>query len=237
MPVPRPTSSDHPLLNDVLHTLQTLGTPAYRAALARYAIPTERAFGVSVAAVREQARRLGCDHALAAALWHSGWHEARLLACFVDEPKLVGVAQMDRWCRDFDNWAVCDTACFALFDRTTQAWSRLEPWARLQPEFSKRAAFALLWALSRHDVLADDAAFVAGLQLVERHADDDRRFVRKAADMALRAVGKRNPALHAEALALAQRLAARDDRGARWIGRHALRELRSDAVITRLLRR
>ena len=232
-----PPPPSHPLLNDVLDGLRATGTPAHRAVMARFAIPTDKAFGVSVAVLRQQAKRLGPNHDLALALWGSGWLEARLLACFIDEPARVGVAQMDRWCRDFDNWAVCDTACFALFDHTPAAWSRLEPWARLQPELSKRAAFAMLWCLSVHDKQTDDSAFVAGLQLVERHAGDARHFVKKAVNMALRAVGKRNAALHAEALAVAQRLAASTNTSARWVGKHALRELNSAAVKARIERR
>ena len=144
------------------------------------------------------AKRLGRSHELAAALWNTGWYEARMLASYVDDPACVTPAQMDRWCRDFDNWAICDTVCFVLFDRTPHAWRKVEQWSSRRDEFVKRAAFALLWGLTVHDKGADDARFVQGLCLVERAADDDRHFVKKAVNMALRAIGKRNPALHAE---------------------------------------
>jgi 3-methyladenine DNA glycosylase AlkD len=132
---------------------------------------------------------------------------------------------MDRWCRDFDNWAVCDTVCFHLFDRTPHAWGRLAPWSRRQPENERRAAFALLWGLTVHDRQAPDAAFIDGLALIEKTATDERNFVRKGVNMALRAAGKRNAALHAAACEVAARLAASDDPTARWNGKDALREL------------
>jgi 3-methyladenine DNA glycosylase AlkD len=221
-------------VKQVLAWLERQGTQAHRDGMARFAIPSDKAFGVPVGTLRQHAKRLGPGHELAAALWDSGWYEARLLACFVDEPARVTTAQMDRWCRDFDNWAVCDTACFALFDRTPHAWGRLAPWSRRSGEFAKRAAFALLWALSVHDKKADDTPFLQGLALVEKHAGDDRHFVKKAVNMALRAVGKRNAALHAAAMAVAQRLGASDDACERWVGRDALKELGGPAVTRRL---
>jgi 3-methyladenine DNA glycosylase AlkD len=205
--------------------------------MARYAIPSARAFGVPVGALRAHARKLGRDHGLAAALWATGWYEARMLATFVDDPAAVTPAQMDRWCRDFDSWAICDTACFHLFDRTPHAWKKVEQWAGRKDEFVRRAAFALLASLAVHDKAAGDAAFLRGLALVEQAADDDRNFVKKAVNWALRTVGKRNPVLHAEAVAVSRRLAARDDAAARWVGKDALRELTGAAVTRRLAAR
>lgn len=221
-------------VKQVLAWLERQGTQAHRDGMARFAIPSDKAFGVPLGILRQHAKRLGPSHELAAALWDSGWYEARLLACFVDEPARVTTAQMDRWCRDFDNWAICDTACFALFDRTPHAWGRLAPWSRRSGEFAKRAAFALLWALSVHDKKADDALFLQGLALVEKHAGDDRHFVKKAINMALRAVGKRNAALHAAAVAVAQRLGGSDGTCERWVGRDALKELGGPVVARRL---
>ena len=175
--------------------------------MARYAIPSDNAFGVSVSDIRVLAKRLGRNHDLAAALWDTGVYEARMLTSFVDEPARVTPAQMDRWCRDFVNWAICDTLCFHLFDRTPHAWQKVTQWSGKRDEFGKRAAFALLWALTVHDKQADDQAFVQGLLLIERAASDDRNFVKKAVNMALRAIGKRNPALNAAAVTVARRLA------------------------------
>lgn len=216
--------------------LKRKGTKAHRDGMARYAIPSTNAFGVSMPNIQSLAKQLGRSHELAAALWDTGWYEARMLASFVDEPARVTPAQMDRWCRDFDNWAVCDTVCFVLFDRTPHAWRKVEQWSSRREEFEKRAAFALLWALTVHDKAAGDERFVNGLGLIERAANDDRNFVKKAVNMALRATGKRNPALHAAAVATAQRLAASTEPAARWVGKDALRELTSAKVIARLSR-
>jgi 3-methyladenine DNA glycosylase AlkD len=221
----------------VLAWLKRHGTKKTRDGMARFAIPSDKAFGVSVGALRQYAKRLGPSHELAAGLWESGWYEARMLSAFVDESTRVTPAQMDRWCRDFDNWAICDTVCFHLFDRTPHAWRKVKAWARRQDEFVKRAAFALLWSLSVHDKRAGDEPFAQGLLLIERAATDDRHFVKKAVNMALRAVGKRNPALHSAAVAVAKRLAASKDASARWVGKDALRELTSAGVQRRLAAR
>jgi 3-methyladenine DNA glycosylase AlkD len=237
-PSPRPSSvAARPLqdqANDVLAWLERTGSKAGRDGMARYAIPSDKAFGVPFGALQQQARRLGKSHELAAALWETGWYEARMLATLIDEPARVTSAQMDRWCREFDNWAIVDTACFHLFDRTPHAWRKVALWAGRRDEFAKRAAFALLWSLSVHDKDAGDASFLAGLQLIEREAGDERHFVKKAINMALRAVGKRNRALNAAAVTVAKRLAGAPERVPRWVGKDALRELTGASVAQRL---
>ncbi|KRB05002.1 DNA alkylation repair protein [Lysobacter sp. Root690] len=210
---------------------------AYRDGLARYAIPTERAFGVPMGSIQALAKRLGRDHELAAALWDSAWYEARLLASYVDDPAWVTPAQMDRWSRDFDNWAVCDTICFALFDRSPHAWRKIEQWAPRRDEYVRRAAFALLASKTVHDKQAADALFLHGLELIETHAEDDRNFVKKAVNWSLRSIGKRNAVLHAAAHETATRLAARKEPAPRWIGKDALRELNSASVLGRLAKK
>jgi 3-methyladenine DNA glycosylase AlkD len=202
--------------------------------MARYAIPSHDAFGVTVGALRAYAKSIGTDHALAQALWADGHYEARMLACFVDDPKLVTVAQMERWCRDFDSWALCDTATFHLFDRTPHAWKMLTKWATRREEFVRRAAFALLASLALHDKALDDAPFLRGLALIERAAPDERNFVKKAVSWALRSIGRRNATLNAAAVSVAERLAASSAAGARWTGKDALRELTSAAVKRRI---
>ena len=217
-----------------LDWLKRHSSKATRDGMARYAIPSERAFGVPMGNIQLLAKRLGRSHELAEALWNTGWYEARLLASYVDEPASVTPAQMDRWCRGFDNWAVCDTVCFALFDRTPHAWRKVEQWCGRGDEFDKRAAFALLWGLTVHDKGADDGLFVRSLRFVERAATDDRHFVKKAVNMALRAIGKRSASLNAAAVAVAQRLAASPQAAPRWVGKDAIRELTSPKVIQRL---
>jgi 3-methyladenine DNA glycosylase AlkD len=221
----------------VLAWLERRGSKRNRDGMARYGIVAPKVFGVSVGTLRAYAKRLGPDHALAAALWATGWYEARMLAAFVDEPARVTPAQMDRWAGAFDNWAICDTVCFHLFDRTPYAWAKVRAWAPRKEEFVRRAAFALLASLVVHDKTAGDAPYRAGLRLIERAARDERNFVKKAVNWALRCIGKRNAALHRAALAVARRLAAAGDAAPRWVGKDALRELTSAAVQRRLAAR
>jgi 3-methyladenine DNA glycosylase AlkD len=141
---------------------------------------------------------------------------------------------MDRWSRDFDNWGICDTVCFHLFDRTPHAWQKVAQWSDKRKEFVKRAAFALLWGLTVHDKQADDKQFAQGLRLIERAANDDRHFVKKSVNMALRAIGKRNQALNVAAIAMAEHLAGSPNAVPRWVGKDALRELTSPALRRRL---
>lgn len=224
-------------LEQAVQALRAAASAEHRAGLARFAIPDERAFGVPMARIQALAKRLGRDRELAQALWDSGWYEARLLAAYLDDPAAVTAAQMDRWAREFDNWAVCDTVCFALFDRSGHAWRKIAQWAGYEDEFVRRAAFALLASKSVHDKQADDLPFLRGLELIEAHASDPRNFVRKAVNWALRAIGKRNAALHAAAVRTAARLAASGNATARWNGKDALRELNGVATMRRLARK
>ena len=174
----------------------------------RYGIYTDRAFGVRMSTVRSIAKRLGTDHRLALDLWETGWYEARIVASIVDDPALVTPEQMDRWCADFDNWAVVDTVCFNLFDRTPHAWTKVDAWATSEEEFVRRASFALLWTLANHDRSAPDDRFVERLPLLEAGAADERPLVHKAVIMALGARAKRRPGLVGPVTEVADRLAA-----------------------------
>jgi len=224
-------------VRSALAWLERNGSKRVREGMARYAIPSDKAFGVSMTNIQKLAKILGRSHELAAALWDTGWYEARMLTAYVDEPARVTPAQMDRWARDFDNWAVCDTLCFALWDRTPHAWTKVSQWSDKRAEYVKRAAFALLWGLTVHDKLAGDKPFQRSLVLIERAATDERHFVKKAVNMALRATGKRNPTLHAGAVAVARRLAESPEPAPRWVGKDALRELTSPKVLAAMARR
>jgi len=202
--------------------------------MARYAIPADKAYGVAMKDIKAYGKMLGRNQELAAALWDTQVYEARMLASFVGDPARITAVQMDHWCKEFDNWAFCDAMCFNLFDRTPHAWSKVAAWSKRLGEFEKRTAFALLWSLSVHDVQASDAQFVQGLALIEAAAADDRNFVKKAVNMALRAIGKRNAALNGAAVTVAHRLAGSADLTARWVGKHALRELTNKALIKTL---
>ncbi len=205
--------------------LKRHSSKATLAGMARYAIPNDKAYGVAMRDIKAYGKQLGHRHPLALALWDTGVYEARMLASFVGDPAALTAAQMERWCKDFDNWAFCDALCFNLFDRSPHAWAKVRQWSRRRGEFEKRTAFALLWSLTVHDRQAADGLFMEGLRLIEEAAGDERNFVKKAVNMALRAVGKRNAALRIAAVAVAHRLAESTDATARWIGRDALREL------------
>jgi 3-methyladenine DNA glycosylase AlkD len=223
-------------VDSVLAFLKKHSSVRTREGMARYGIPSEEASGVSVADIRLLAKRLGRDHDLALALWETSSYEARMLTAFIDEPARVTPAQMDRWCRDFDSWAICDALCFHLFDKTPYAWGKIAKWSEARAEFARRAAFALLASVALHDKTAPDKLFLDSFSLIERAATDDRNFVKKAVSWALRGIGKRNAKLHAAALKLARRLSASKDSTTRWIGRDALRDLATDATRRRFAR-
>ena len=215
----------HPRLREALDLLEKAGDRRTREGYARYGIVAPKSLGVPMAKIQAIAKNLGTDHALALALWETEWYEARLLCAFVADAQSLTAAQMERWTKDFDNWGVCDTLCFKLYDRSPHAWKKLAPWAKKKDEFVRRAAFALLASLALHDKAAKDAAFIATLPLIEKAAQDERNFVKKGVSWALRSIGRRNAALRARSVALARRLAACDDPAPRWIGKDALREL------------
>jgi 3-methyladenine DNA glycosylase AlkD len=218
---------------DVLAWLEREGTQQTVDGMARYGIPSDGAFGVPVGTLKALGKRLGKRHDLAADLWASGRYEARILASFVDDPAQVTRAQMEAWAADFDNWAVCDSVCFHLFDRTPLAWEVAVPWARSPREFVKRAGFVLMACLVAHDDAAPDAAFLAFLPEIEAGAGDERNFVKKGVSWALRHIGRRSPALHGAALDVARRLAASESPPARWVGKDAARELTKQAARTK----
>lgn len=214
--------------------LEKRGSQKNRDGMARYGIVAKKVYGVSMGTMKSLAKELGKSHALSQALWKTRWYEARMLASLVGEPAKVTPAQMERWAKSFDNWAVCDTATFALWDRSPYAWAKVTEWSTRKEEFVKRAAFAMLASLTVHDKAAPDENYIRGLELIEREAHDDRNFVKKAVNWALRSIGKRNPRLNKKAIAVAKRLAAREDSASRWVGKDALRELTSPAVQNRL---
>jgi 3-methyladenine DNA glycosylase AlkD len=211
--------------DEVLAWIEREASPEVREGLRRYNIPTGNAKGIPMGRMQAFARGIGRDHALALALWETGGYEARTLAVFLAEPGRLTAAEADAWVADFDSWAICDTACFHLLDRTPFAWEKAPAWAAEEAEFVRRAGWALVWALAAHDRAAPDTAFLDALARLEAAAADSRPMVAKAVSMALRATGKRNAALRAAATATAERLAASGDRGAARVRREALREL------------
>ena len=208
----------------VLAELKALGSAQFRADLpARYGIVTQDAFGVRMNAMQTLAKKLGRNHALALALWKTGNYEARTVAAMVADPNAVTPALMDQWCRDFDNWAICDSVCFKLFDRTPHAREKVWEWADWEGEFQKRAAFALLASVALHHKKADHESFTPFYPLLENAAGDERNFVKKAVSWALRAIGGRDARLRAAGVALARKLASSRGAAPRWVGKDVLR--------------
>lgn len=219
-----------------LARLRSLADPGSRAGMERFGIRAEKTLGVSMPKLRALARECGRDHDLAARLWESGFHEARILASLVDEPDRVTEEQAEQWAADFDSWDLCDQCCMNLFRRLPFARSLAVAWSARGEEFVKRAGFALMATLAVHDGKSNDAVFEEFLALVERESTDGRNFVRKAVNWALRQIGKRSMALNTKALRTAERIAAIDSPAARWIAADALRELHDPKIISRIRR-
>src|SRR5262245_4383537 len=220
--------------DEVIAELRRHANPKNVEGQARFGIETSTALGISVPMLRAIAKRCGTDHALAVALWDSGIHEARHIAAMVEDPKSVTKKQLESWVRDLDSWDVCDGFCFSLVIKTPQAYDLAIKWFSAKHEFVKRAAFATMAGLAVHDKKAPDAKLLEFLPVIERESGDDRNFVRKAVNWALRQIGKRNLACNKAAIATAERIRATGTKSGRWIAADALRELRSDAVQARL---
>ncbi len=221
----------------IVEQLRAAESPKDKEGMARFGIKTDNAFGVSVNVLRDMAKAIGTDHELALELWETGIHEARILAGIVDDPAMITEDQMDRWVADFDSWDVCDQCCFNLIDRTPFAYSKAIGWAGDEREFVRRAGFVMMATLAVHDKKAGNEAFEQFYPLIKKYAADDRNFVRKAVNWALRSIGKHNMALNQSAIATAREVQAIDSKAARWIAADALRELQSDKVQERLLKK
>jgi 3-methyladenine DNA glycosylase AlkD len=220
-----------------LRELKKLADPRVRAKLAYFGVNVPKAYGISAPVLQAFARHIGKDQVLAEQLWSTGIHEARILAALIGESEKITAAQMERWVRDFDSWDVVDTACCYLYAAAKPAWKKIYEWSSRRAEFEKRAAFSLAAYLSYKDKSAKDARFERFLPVIEREAHDERNFVRKAVNWALRNIGKRNLRLNRAAIRCAERIRQQDSRAARWIAADALRELTGEAVQARLRRK
>jgi len=202
--------------------------------MARFGINPKNTYGISIPGLRRIAKELGRNHVLALQIWRSGIHEARILASMIDDPQKVTSPQMERWVGDFDSWDVCDQCCSNLFDKTTLTRTKAVEWSSRNEEFVKRAAFALMAALATHDKTTDDAQFKRFLRIISVQSNDERNFVKKAVNWALRGIGKRNSDLNKAAIATANKIQEHPSKTARWIASDALRELTSQAIQQRL---
>lgn len=220
-------------LRQALKMIRAKAKPDQLAGMARFGIVGEGRLGLSVPDMRQIAKELGKDHALAVEVWRTGIPDARIVAALIDDPRQVTEAQMDEWVVGLNSWDVCDQVCLTLFDKTPFAWKKVVDWSEREEEFVKRAAFALLAGLAWHDKSAPDEKFVELLPVIKDAATDDRNFVKKAVNWALRHIGKRNAKLNKAAIRTAKDIQKIDSKTARWIASDAIRELTSDAVQNR----
>ena len=221
-------------LKDAIAELKSLGDPESAAGMARYGIKADRALGISIPKLQGLAKKIGTNRKLAGQLWSSAIHEARILACMIEDPQQLTEAQLERWVKDFDSWDLCDQCCNRLIGKTAFGRKKAMAWSQRPEEFVKRAGFVLMAVLAVHDKNAADRQFEPFLKQIKKAATDDRHFVKKAVNWALRQIGKRNMALNRRAIAVAEDIQRSESRAARWVANDALRELRNAKIQQRL---
>ena len=224
------------MTSDILARLKTLADPKAVEGMARYGINPQNTYGVSIPNLRKIARETGINHAIAQELWASGIHEARILASMIDDPSMATEEQLESWVEDFDSWDVCDQCCMNFFQKTEFAYRKAIEWSERDKEFVKRAGFALMACLAVSDKKADDGLFDTFFPIIKREASDNRNYVKKAVNWALRQIGKRNIDLNKKAILIAVEIQKMDSRSAKWIASDAIRELTGESVQKRLHR-
>jgi len=221
-------------IKKILKELKKKGSKKNKEGMVRFGINTKNAFGTNVYDTRKIAKKYKFDHELALGLWNTNFHEARLLAGFIDEPEKVTEKQLEKWVKDFNSWDLCDLVCSNLFDKTVFAWKKAVEWTKRKKEFEKRAGFVLMCCLAVHDKKAEDKKFEKFFPLIKKHSTDERNFVKKAVNWALRQIGKRNLKLNKKAIKLGKEIKKIDSKTAKWIASDALRELESEKIQKRL---
>ena len=221
---------------EILKQLKSLVDPKSVAGMARFGINPENTYGIAIPNLRRLAKEIGQDHLLAQQLWNSGIHEAKILASMIDDPKMVSEKQLEQWVKDFDSWDVCDQVCMNLFEKIPLAVKKIKDWSKREEEFVKRTAYALIACLAWHDKEAPDQFFIKFFPIIKHGATDERNFVKKAVNWALRNIGKRNLFLNKEAIKFAKEIqsASWRTKSAQWIAADAIRELEDEAVQRRL---
>ncbi len=214
----------------IIANLEQLANAQAIEGMARFGIRPAQALGISIPTLRKMAKDIGRNQALALALWDSGIHEARILASMIAEPQLVSAELMEKWANDFDAWDVCDQVCGNLFDKTPYAYQKATQWCQQEREFVRRAGFVMMAELAVHDKKAQDEAFMQFFPLIKQHAGDERNFVKKAVNWALRQIGKRNSHLRTLALECAYEIQDMDSKTARWVAKDALKELQAKEI-------
>lgn len=220
--------------NDIVEKLKSLSNPKAVEGMVKYGITPKNAYGVSIPNLRKLAKEVGTDYKLAQQLWAANIRETRILASMIDDPKMVTEGQMEKWVKAFDYWEICDQCCMNLFEKTGFAYQKAIEWSSNEEEFIKRAGFVLMARLAVSDKKAEDKLFEGFLPIIEREAGDNRNFVKKAVNWALRQIGKRNPNLNKKAIEAAKKMQKVDSKSARWIASDAIRELTSKLVQERV---
>lgn len=215
----------------ILSKLKSLANPENVKGMARFGINPKKAYGISIPNLRKIAKETGKNHKLAEKLWSSGIHEAKILASMIDDPLLVTAKQMDGWICDFDSWDICDEVCLNLFVKIPYAYEKAMEWAIRKREFEKRAGFALMATLAWRDKNAENKKFLRFFSLIEKMAMDERNYVKKAVNWALRQIGKRNKILQKEAIKTAQKIQKINSKSAKWIANDAIRELKNKNIL------
>jgi len=219
----------------IIKEIKSRRNPENIAGMARFGINPSNTYGVPIPVLRKMAKDIGKDHEIALKLWSSGIHEARILASMVDDPKLVTEKQIDTWVDQFDSWDICDQCCMNLLDKTEHAFEKAKEFATSDKEFVKRAGFALIACLAVHDKVASDERFEKLLRMIVKGSTDERNFVRKAVNWALRQIGKRNADLNKVAIETAKRIQRQDSKAAKWVANDALKELTGEAIKKKLM--
>jgi len=220
--------------SDILRELESLFNPQAIEGMKRFGITPRNTYGVSIVNLRKIAREIGTNHGLAQQLWEADFRETRILASIIDDPQEVTEEQMEDWVKSFNYWEICDQCCQNLFGKTGFAYQKAIEWSSSDKEFIKRAGFVLMARLAVHDKKADDTRFEKFLEIIKREASDNRNYVKKAVNWALRGIGKRNLSLNRKAIRTAKEIKEIDAKSARWIAADAIRELESKAVQKRL---
>jgi len=220
---------------EIIKRLKAQKNPKNVEGMARFGIrPKTKVYGISMPEIRKLAKDISKNHQLALELWESGIHEARILSGLIAEAEELTEKQMEKWVKDFDSWDICDQVCMNLFDKTKLAEKKIFEWEKRKEEFARRTAFSLMAALAVHNKELEDKEFIKFFPLIKRASTDERNFVRKAVNWALRQIGKRNKKLNKEAIRLAKEIQRINSKSARWIANDAIRELIGENVQKRL---
>lgn len=217
-------------LEEIINHLKNHSNPKDREGMARFGINPKYALGVRIPVLRNLAKKIGKDHKLAQELWKSKIHEARILASMVDDPDKVTEKQMESWIKEFNSWDLCDQVCMNLFDKMPIAWKKATEWADREEEFVRRAGFSLMACLAWQEKEAKDEDFLKFFPIIKKYSFDERNFVKKAVNWALRQIGKRNDNLRKQAIKTAQEILKIDNKSAKWIAKDAIRELRGKEI-------